>query len=319
MLRMPILILGAAACATVSACDKHRESTAGWLKVVVDTAYKGEPVHFDAYAQCVGKYVRGGSFGATPGTGTISMRPKSVGKVMSDGSFVAFQLPDLCGRYFDNRDPWTFTPTSFVPVMVWADKKRRPAAMESYLSVEALEGPGSKLGPSTGTATPLAALDERLAAATRALPNVVLQDSHKIAAETEIGYKSGERGFRAAFGWPSLGVDGDAAIYDCMQHFRYGQLVRGREVLSRLTFEKCEKSLASVVPFLWDGKQYNADLEHRGMLIFQRVDPRMNEKRSYLVGNDVVWPEMDRSAISQNPQFHISWISAPAGDPNQGI
>jgi hypothetical protein len=318
-MRLLGVLAAIAACGAATACAKKHEHTAGWLRVTVDTAYKGEPVKFVAYAECISKYVRGGSFGATPGTGTISMRPKSVGKVMQDGSFVAFQLPELCGRYFDKRAPWEFTSTPFVPLMVWSDRKHRPRLMEAYLGEDAYTAPGSKLAISTGVATPLTSVGEAVAASTRTLPNVILQDSHMISDENEIGYTTRELGFRAAYGWLTAGEAGDASRQECIDRFRSGQLVPNREVVGRLTLAQCKDALEAVMPFIWDGEQYRAAQSRAGMLIFQRVDPRMNGKVSYLVNGEVVRPEARMRAESRQNAFHASFVSAPARDPNNGI
>jgi hypothetical protein len=314
------LLAAIAALGLLSACGtQRREHTAGWVKVTVETAYKGKPVQIVAYARCVSKWVRGGSFGATPGTGTISTRPKSAGKTMDDGSFIAFQMPELCGKYFDKRAPWEFTPTPFVPLMVWSDKKRRPTLMEAYLGEKAFSAPGSKLASASGVATPLTTVDDAVADSTVGLPNVVLQDSGLISDENEIGYKAGERGFRAAYGWPTMGKAGDEAAQECVTNFRSGQLVPDREVHGHLTLGQCKDALASVVPFMWDGESYRADRSRTGILVFQRVDPRMNGRRNYLVDDEVVWPAGDMPPTSERKPFRIDWVSAPARDPNNGI
>jgi hypothetical protein len=236
---------------------------------------------------------------------------------MPDGSFVAVQAPELCGGYF-GKGPgaknWDMSPTPFVPLLVWSDRQRRPEKMEAYVASQAYGQPGSQLGPSSAVAEPATVVSDGVASAVRAMPNVVLQDSHLIATEDEVGLKSGERGFRAALGWPTTGKASDRSALECLQAFRRGQLVPRRQIQGTLELNQCTASLAAVTPFVWDGRRFNADLAQRGTLIFQRVDPAMNDA-AFFEGQNQVWPNVPGTT----DKYFATFVSAPARDPNSGV
>jgi len=313
-----------AVCIAISGCGaKPEDRPVGWLKVTLDTAYRGQPLHFVAYFACVGKHVPGGSFGATPGTNTISMRPKSVGRTMPDGSFVAFRAPELCGGYF-GKGPraanWGSTPTPFIPLMTWADRERRPNTFEAYIAQQAYAAPSSKFGQPTAIAEPLSSVPAEIQPAAAGQHNVILQDTGIISDEDEIGYRRSERGFRATFGWQGLAdaAPGHEFASDCLTEFRSGQLVPGREVHGHQTLEQCSDSLARITPFIWDGKRFEADPRRPGVLVFQRISLAMNQA-SYFAEGELI---RRTGSIEKPPaygKYDITSVSAPVRDPNLGV
>ena len=279
-------------CLAVAACERHaKPSNVGWIKVTLDTAYKGRKLHFVAYAECVRAWVPGGSFGATPGTGAITMKPVSVGSTMPDGSFVGFRMPDVCPGFFGKtpvRDYWEWTRSPFVPLMVWGDRRRRPHIYEVYLAEEAYTRPSSKLTPPVAFVEPLATVPDEIAERTRRWPRNVVRASGLVDfdKENEIGDPPGTLDFRATAAWPNLPETqkGEDSPERCLLLVRYGRLVAPVHApgwpRSELASE-CRKPLATLVPFIWDGHRFTAQPERAGIAVFQRIERSMRNAPYY--------------------------------------
>lgn len=303
--------MAAMACLSLSACDRKSEvKHVGWLKVTLDTAYKGNPLHFTAYTECIRRYVPGGPFGSAPSSSPISMSPKSVGQTMPDGSFVAFRMPEVCDRFFGTDPGWQNWPLQskpFVPLMVWSDRARRPSINEAYVAEEAYAGPHSRLALPVAALEPLVSVPENVALATRRLKRGVILDdvTDDSRVENEIGDAAGTPTLAATVGWPVTVTD---QFDNCLTHFRAGIL---------LSPEGCRSTLANVTPFIWDGTRFTADPTRHGIIVFQRSSINMRNAPYYAEGQQLIFPPI--RDVDHKNRYIYTIVPAPMSDPTQGI
>jgi hypothetical protein len=243
---------------------------------------------------------------------------------MPDGSFVAFRIPELCAGYFATgrgADNWTLDRQPFLPLIVWSDRRLRPTINEAYVADVAYGKPSSRLALPSAVAESLTIVPDDVAAATRRQPrDVILDNAHDLhQAENEIGDRRGDPPLEAAFGWatdPASDSEEDSKAYDCVQAFQGGQLIPNRVVL-RLTFEQCKQALSTVTPFVWDGKQFQAEPQRMGTLIFQRLTKAMQHPR-YMAGGLLLKYPPITDTEHQNT-YSMFRSASPARDPNHGF